>query len=145
MRRKFTSLVMPPVATITPFLARMRTLGLVLSILPSERKLFSGVDCPGMIARRVLGADTDHRAALLPLADEAGHLVVEQKLHALFARAVFQWPNHSGAWPRVGTFEAGAFGPKGMILPRRRIAQIVTALIVGRDRLEFTPLSMRNS
>ena len=30
-----------------PFLARMFTLGLVLSILPSVRKLFSGFDSPG--------------------------------------------------------------------------------------------------
>ena len=78
-----------------------------------------------------------HRAALLPLADETGHFVIEQKLHALGARAVFQWPDHARAWPVVRTFVAGAFGPKGVILARRGIARVVTALIVGRDRFEL--------
>ena len=49
MRRKFKLLVMPPVATITAFFARIVIFGFVLSMLPSERKLFSGVDCPGMM------------------------------------------------------------------------------------------------
>ena len=42
-------MVIPPVVMMTPFLARIFTLGLVRSMLPSERKLFSGVDCPEVI------------------------------------------------------------------------------------------------
>ena len=49
MRRKFMLLVLPPVATMTALVARRFIVGLVLSMLPSERKLFSGVVAPGMI------------------------------------------------------------------------------------------------
>src|SRR5215510_9282107 len=49
MRRKFTLLVLPPVATMTALVARRLMVGLVLSMFPSERKLFSGVVAPGMI------------------------------------------------------------------------------------------------
>jgi hypothetical protein len=49
MRRKFTLLVLPPVAMITALVARMFSASLILSMFPSDRKLFSGVVAPGMI------------------------------------------------------------------------------------------------
>src|SRR5262245_34338873 len=49
MRRKFMLPVLPPVARITAFFARIATLGWVVSILPLDRKLFNGVVWPGMI------------------------------------------------------------------------------------------------
>ena len=49
MRRKLILLVLPPVAMITALFARKFIVGCVLSMLPSERKLFSGVGAPGMM------------------------------------------------------------------------------------------------
>jgi hypothetical protein len=49
MRRKLTSLVLPPVAMTTAFFARRFTVASALSILPSERKLRSGAVAPDMI------------------------------------------------------------------------------------------------
>ena len=46
MRRNFTSLVLPPVATIDGLARAQSHRRLVLSILPSERKLFSGTMNP---------------------------------------------------------------------------------------------------
>ncbi len=66
------------------------------------------------------------------LAHDAGHFVVEQKSHALLARARFQRPHHRSAVGRVGTLQPGALGPDRMIFPRRRIAGRRRALVVRR-------------
>ena len=129
------SLVLPPVATMTALRARKFIVGLVLSMLPSERKLFSGVAAPGMICGLY--------CAVMPITRpsfssgdgsriNAGHFVIQQKLHALGARARFQRPDHARSAGGVGTFQPRALGPERMIFPRRRVAGGRRAMIVRR-------------
>ena len=59
---KIELLVLPPVAMITALRARRFIVGFVLSILPSERKLFSGVVDPGMMRGVYSRRDADHCA-----------------------------------------------------------------------------------
>ena len=66
----------PPVARITAFLARIFTAGLVLSMLPSERKLFNGVDCPGIILGVYSAVMPSTLGAFCPAGDSRMTLVI---------------------------------------------------------------------
>ena len=131
MRRNSTWLVLPPVATITALRARKLIVGCVLSIFPSARKLFSGIDEPGMIRGLYCTVMPSTRLVVIAsLAQDAGHFVIQQKPHAFLARARFQRPSDQSAIGGVGTFQTGAFFPHHVILPRRRVASGRRAMIV---------------
>ena len=84
----------------------------------------------------MLCRNAEHSSRILPFADKTRHFVIQQKFDAFCPGTVFQRPNKTGSRSVVWTFQARAFGPNRMIFPRRRVSQIVPALVVRGDILE---------
>ena len=82
------------------------------------------------------GGEADHPAGMAldgRRPDEARHLIVQEKLHALGPGAGLQGTHQPRATTAAGTAEPGAVGPEGVILAWRRVARAVRPDIVRRD------------